>query len=162
MEHRCAISTDSSQLSITHFQSDWMCFTYLSTHSLTTAKLPSPMTLPTLYFSKMVEADGQRLPLTAEERRRLQQATEKPSCLRKAALAGTQPGLRLNKGTTHCETKNHTGTKMHSDQVVLCPHTQFENNLFKCLLMPHWDISVFNSTWGWLFCWVSRKRWGRF
>lgn len=32
------------------------CRTHLSTHSFTTAKLPSPMTFPTLYFSEMVEA----------------------------------------------------------------------------------------------------------
>lgn len=30
--------------------------THLSTHSLTTAKLPSPMTFPTVYLSEMVEA----------------------------------------------------------------------------------------------------------
>lgn len=39
---------------------------YLSTHSLTTAKFPSPITLPTMYLSKMLEAAG--FPLTEKWR----------------------------------------------------------------------------------------------
>lgn len=38
---------------------------HLSTHSLTTAKLPSPMTLPIWYFSLMRGEEMERLPFTA-------------------------------------------------------------------------------------------------
>lgn len=54
-----------------HLQSGWARFTYLSAHSLTTAKLPSPITFPTLYFSKMAEAGRYWFPLTAEDRQEL-------------------------------------------------------------------------------------------
>lgn len=42
---------------------------HLSTHSFTTAKFPSPITLPTWYFSLMMEEETDRLPLTVRRRR---------------------------------------------------------------------------------------------
>lgn len=41
---------------------------HLSTHSLTTAKFPSPMTLPIWYFSLMRGEEMERLPFTARRR----------------------------------------------------------------------------------------------
>lgn len=41
---------------------------HLSTHSVTTAKFPSPITFPTRYFSLMMEEETERFPFTAEKR----------------------------------------------------------------------------------------------
>lgn len=42
---------------------------HLSTHSLTTAKFPSPITLPTWYFSLMMEEETDRLPFTVRRQK---------------------------------------------------------------------------------------------